>query len=74
MMQEITFDIFIESTAASTLLITGASGIHRLMEANIYAENYIYRQTAERFSDVNVVHGAASLLQLRQTSGRLPDR
>ena len=22
------------------------------MEANIYAENYIYRQTAERFSDV----------------------
>lgn len=51
-MQEITFDIFIESTAASTLLITGASGIHRLMEANIYAENYIYRQTAERFSDV----------------------
>ena len=35
MMQEITFDIFIESTAASTLLITGASGIHRLMEANI---------------------------------------
>ena len=52
MMQEITFDIFIESTAASTLLITGASGIHRLMEANIYAENYIYRQTAERFSDV----------------------
>ena len=26
MMQEITFDIFIESTAASTLLITGASG------------------------------------------------
>ena len=38
MMQEITFDIFIESTAASTLLITDASGIHRLMEANIYAE------------------------------------
>ena len=36
MMQEITFDIFIESTADSTL----------------YAENYIYRQTAERFSDV----------------------
>ena len=52
MMQEITFDIFMESIGASTLLITSASGIHRLMEENIYAENYIYRQTAERFSDV----------------------
>ena len=26
--------------------------LHRLMEDNIYAENYIYRRTAERFSDV----------------------
>ena len=52
MMQEITFDIFIESIGSSALLITSASGIRRLMEANIYAENYIYRQTAERFSDV----------------------
>ena len=40
------------SAACMMQEITGASGIHRLMEANIYAENYIYRQTAERFSDV----------------------
>ena len=52
MMQEITFDIFIESIEGSTLLITTAACIHRLMEKNIHAENYIYRQTAERFSDV----------------------
>lgn len=52
MMQEITFDIFIESIEESNLLITTAASIHRLMENNIYAENYIYRQTAERFSDV----------------------
>lgn len=52
MMQEITFDIYIESISDSTLLITSASCIHKLMKDNIYAENYIYRQTAERFSDV----------------------
>lgn len=52
MMQEITFDIFIEAVEESTLLITTAACIHRLMEDNIYAENYIYRRTAERFSDV----------------------
>ena len=52
MMQEITFDIFLESIEGSTLLITTAACIHRLMEKNIHAENYIYRQTAERFSDV----------------------
>lgn len=52
MMQEITFDIFIESLEESDLLITTAACIHKLMEGSIYAENYIYRQTAERFSDV----------------------
>lgn len=52
MMQEISFDIFIESIGETTLLITSASAIHMLMEENIHAENYIYRQTAERFSDV----------------------
>lgn len=52
MMQEITFDVLIESIGATRLLITSAHGIHRIMDKNIYAENYIYRQTAERFSDV----------------------
>lgn len=52
MMQEITFDIFIEALEDTTLLITSAACIHKVMERNIYAENFIYRQTAERFSDV----------------------
>ena len=38
MMQEITFDIFIESTADSTLLITGASGIHKRLAAYLTDE------------------------------------
>lgn len=52
MMQEITFDIFIEAREESVLLITTAACIHKLMEGSIHVENYIYRQTAERFSDV----------------------
>lgn len=52
MMQEITFDIFIEAVEESVLLITAAACIHGLMESSIQVENYIYRQTAERFSDV----------------------
>lgn len=52
MMREITFDIFIEALEETTLLITSAPCIRKIMESNIYAENYIYRQTAERFSDV----------------------
>lgn len=51
-MQEISFEIMIEATVESELLITGVTYVKKLMEKNLYAENYIYRQTAERFSDV----------------------
>ena len=51
-MAEITFDIFVEASEPSEVLITRSSCIHRFMESNIYVENFIYKQTAERFSDV----------------------
>ena len=51
-MAEITFDIFVEAAEPSEVLITRSSCIHRFMESNIYVENFIYKQTAERFSDV----------------------
>lgn len=51
-MSEITFDIYVEAAADSRLLITRSGCIRRFMETNTYVENYIYRQTAERFSDV----------------------
>ena len=61
MMQEITFDIFIESTAASTLLKYICGKLHLPPDCGTFLRRH-------------VVHGAASLLQLRQTSGRLPGR
>lgn len=51
-MSEITFDIYVESAEPSQVLITRAGCVHRFMETNIYVENFIYKQTAERFSDV----------------------
>ena len=51
-MSEITFDIFVEAAEPSKILITRSGCVHRFMETNIYVENFIYKQTAERFSDV----------------------
>ena len=51
-MSEITFDIYVEAAEPSQVLITRAGCVHRFMETNIYVENFIYKQTAERFSDV----------------------
>ncbi|MDD7738533.1 MAG: Crp/Fnr family transcriptional regulator [Fusicatenibacter sp.] len=52
MMQEITFDILIEVSEDSRVLVTSASCFRKLMASNIYVENYIYRETTEHFSDV----------------------
>ena len=51
-MAEITFDIFVEAAETSEVLITRSRCIQRFMESNNYVENFIYKQTAERFSDV----------------------
>lgn len=52
MMAEISFEIMMESIEDSTLLISGRSCLRRLMNDNLYIENYIYRHLAEHFSDV----------------------
>ena len=51
-MQEISFDILIEAEEETKVLITPASTFRRLLNQNIYVENYIYRETTEHFSEV----------------------
>lgn len=52
LLQEITFDIQIEAEEDSKILLTNINCFHQLIDKNIYVENYVYRQTTERFSDV----------------------
>lgn len=51
-MEEITFDILIDAEEDSSLITVRPDIFRSLAKENIYAENYIYKQTAERFSDV----------------------
>ncbi|WP_310604527.1 Crp/Fnr family transcriptional regulator [Anaerosporobacter sp.] len=51
-MEEITFDVFIEATKDSTLFITNSSYLNYLSEDNVYVQNFIYKQTTEKFSNV----------------------
>lgn len=51
-MQEISFDILIEASEDSEVLVTTACCFRTLMKENIYVENYIYRETTEHFSEV----------------------
>lgn len=51
-MQEITFDVFITATQDSTLIVTNSSYLNQLASENIYVENYLYKQTTEKFSNV----------------------
>lgn len=51
-MEEISFEIMMETTENSVLLISGTPCLRRLMNGNLYMENYIYKHIAEHFSDV----------------------
>lgn len=51
-MAEISFEIMMTATEDSTILISGTPCLKRLMNQNLYMENYIYRHIAEHFSDV----------------------
>ena len=51
-MNEITFEVMIEAETDSRIVLINPSVFHRITSENIYAENYLYRQTAGRFSDV----------------------
>lgn len=51
-MEEITFEILMEAVEDSRILVTPICGIRRLMKENVYVENFIYKKTAEDFSEV----------------------
>ena len=51
-MSEITFEVLVEAELDSRIVLISPSVFHRITSENIYAENYLYKQTAGRFSDV----------------------
>ena len=52
LLRSITFDVFIDAEQDSEALLIGAPYFARLMEENIYVENFALRMAADRFSDV----------------------
>lgn len=51
-MSEITFEVLIEAESDSRLIQLNPGVFNRIASENIYVENYMYKQTAARFSDV----------------------
>lgn len=51
-LQAITFEVHIDAIADCDIIRINSSAILKLTEENVYAEAYVYRLTAERFSDV----------------------
>lgn len=52
LLKNITFDVFINAESDSELFIIPAPIFSKLMEHNIYVENFSYRLTIDKFSDV----------------------
>ena len=50
--EEITFDILVEASEDSRLLITPVCGMNQIMSRNIYVENFIYKRSTEELSEV----------------------
>lgn len=50
--ENIDFDIFVDSEVESEVLIIDSKIFERISNENIYAENFSYRKTIDRFSDV----------------------
>lgn len=51
-LQEITFEVLIDVTEESEVLVVNAAAFLELSRQNIYVENFLYKQTVEKFSDV----------------------
>lgn len=51
-LKEINFDVFIEATKDTEAVIISPSIFSDICKRNLYAENYILKNTTERFSDV----------------------
>lgn len=62
-LQNITFDVCVEAETATDGLLIPASQYHRLMEQNIYAENFTNLLVVDRFS--NVMWAMEQLLFMR---------
>lgn len=48
----ITFDIHVDSEAETEVLVISSNTFSKLMKENIYVENFSYKATADKFSDV----------------------
>lgn len=51
-MSEITFEVMIEAESDAQIILMNPSVFNQVASENIYVENYMYKQTAARFSDV----------------------
>lgn len=51
-LNNITFDVLIDAEQDTELLLLDVVTFNNLAQQNIYVENYMYKKTAERFSDV----------------------
>ena len=51
-LNQITFDISIDAVTDTEILQVDASSFTKVLNENIYLENFAYRMTTERFSDV----------------------
>lgn len=51
-MSEITFEVMIEAENDSNIVLMNPGVFKQIASENIYVENYMYKQTAARFSDV----------------------
>lgn len=48
----INFDVFIDAEVETTGILIDMKTFSKVMDENIYLENYVYKETTERFSDV----------------------
>lgn len=51
-LKQITFEVHMEAEVDTDVVILGSGALNILMESNIKVENFVYKLTAERFSDV----------------------
>jgi CRP/FNR family transcriptional regulator len=51
-LSNITFDVYIDAERDTEVLLISSAVFSRLMEENVYAENFALRVAADRFSDV----------------------
>ncbi len=51
-MQSITFDVFVDAEVKSEVYIINSGGFAKLMEENVYVENFALKTATERFSEV----------------------